>query len=107
MRPYTLLIALVAALFLPLVPAQAQKQKKPTLPPGDLFFTMKGQPFALERIFPGIQGTLLLTDDQKQKLGNTLEETLWSEAARSGGRPARPTPTRPRLRRKRPARSST
>jgi Spy/CpxP family protein refolding chaperone len=86
MRLSRLPLAVGAALFLGLSPAQAQKEKQPGLPPGDLFFVMKGQPFALERVFPGVQGALLLTDAQKQRLFKALEETTWSETIRSAGR---------------------
>lgn len=92
MRPYHLAMALVAALFFVPGAAQAQKEKKPTLPPGDLFFTMKGRPFALERVVPGIQGALLLSDEQKQALFKALEETTWSEAVRSAGRTIKADP---------------
>ncbi|MFN4258149.1 MAG: hypothetical protein ACK4RK_02555 [Gemmataceae bacterium] len=92
MKLHTLLIALVTPLFLAAGPALAQKEKKLTLPPGDLFFVMKGRPVALERVAPGIQGALLLTDDQKQKLLEALEETRWSEAVRSAGQTLKADP---------------
>jgi Spy/CpxP family protein refolding chaperone len=82
----------LVALFLVLGAAQAQKEKKPALPPGDLFFTMKGQPFALERVFPGVQGALLLTDEQKQKLFKALEDTIASKAVQSAGRTIKADP---------------
>lgn len=66
--------------------ALAQKEKKPSLPSGDLFFTMKGQPYALERVFPGVQGALLLTDEQKRKLHDALAETVRSEAVQEAGK---------------------
>jgi colicin import membrane protein len=66
--------------------AAGQKEKKPTLPSGDMFFTQKGQPFALERTFPGIQAALMLTDEQKLKLQTAREETVGSEAIREAGR---------------------
>lgn len=92
MRSHTLLTAFVAALLLVPGAAQAQKQKKLSLPPGDLFFTMKGRPFALERVVPGIQGALLLSDEQKQELLKALEETTWSEEVRSAGRTIKADP---------------
>ncbi len=79
-------LTLLVAVCLSAAPAQAQKVKKPALPPGDLFFTMKGQPFALERLAPGIVGALLLTDEQKLELTGALEQTIWSDDVRTAGR---------------------
>ena len=85
-------ILFVAALCLFSVPAHTQKTKKPALPPGDLFFSLKGRPFALESVVPGIQGALLLTDEQKLKLGEALESTIWSQEVRSAGKALKSDP---------------
>ena len=37
----------------------AKPAKAPSLPPGDIFFTMKDRPFALERMFPGITAAFM------------------------------------------------
>ncbi len=74
-----------AVVCLAAVAAEGQKSKKAALPPGDLFFTLKGRPFALERIVPGIQAALLFTDEQKLKLTEALEYTIWSERVKSAG----------------------
>ena len=79
------LITLIAGC-LAAVGAQAQKAKTPSEVPGDLFFTRKGQPFAMERVVPGIQGALLLTDEQKLKLNDALQLTIRNDAVRSAGR---------------------
>jgi hypothetical protein len=72
-------------------PAQAeqkegngQKKKGSSLPSGDLLgFKTKGHPFALERAFPGINGALLLTDEQTQKIHAAREETVVTEAVKT------------------------
>jgi Spy/CpxP family protein refolding chaperone len=92
MKTRTLLMVVAAGLFLVVAPAEAQKEKKPSLPPGDLFFTMKGQPFAMERTFPGVVGALLLTDEQKLKLHAALDETVRSEAVQSAGKTVKTDP---------------
>jgi Spy/CpxP family protein refolding chaperone len=84
-RRNLVLIALAWVACTPLT-AFAQKEKKPSLPPGDLFFYMKGQPFALETIFPGINGTIMLTDDQKLKLQEARENTVGSDAVKDAGK---------------------
>jgi Spy/CpxP family protein refolding chaperone len=84
-RRFALVLGVVTTLSLPLA-AWAQKDKSPSLPPGELFFTGKGdQPFALERTFPGITGALLLTDEQKQKLNAVKDELMGSDAVREAG----------------------
>jgi hypothetical protein len=84
--------AILAVLWIAAVPALAQKTKTPSLPPGNLFFTLKGQPFALERLIPGIQAALLLSDVQKRKLTEALEQTILSEPVRSAGRTLKADP---------------
>jgi Spy/CpxP family protein refolding chaperone len=81
-RRFAFVFGLVTALGLPFA-AWAQKDKSPSLPSGDMFFTGKGaQPISLERTFPGITGALLLTDEQKQNLHAVREETVDSQAVR-------------------------
>ncbi|HEV3144721.1 MAG TPA: hypothetical protein VGZ47_12600 [Gemmataceae bacterium] len=81
-RRFAFVLSLTATIVFPLAIA-AGKDKRPSLPSGDLFFTGKGdQPMALERTFPGITGALLLSDEQKQKLNTAKEETVDSEVAR-------------------------
>lgn len=54
------------------------------LPSGDVLgFTVKGQPFALERLLPGVQGALGLSGEQKAKIAAALQETLNSDAVRA------------------------
>src|SRR4051812_22331405 len=60
----------------------AAKTKSPSLPPGDMFFTMKGQPFALERMFPGLSAALMLSDDQKIALNEAYQQTVAAPALR-------------------------
>jgi RNA polymerase sigma factor (sigma-70 family) len=72
-------------------PAQAQqsavkegKKKGASLPSGDILgFKTKGHPFALERTFPGINGALLLTDEQSQKIAAARAETIETEAVKT------------------------
>ena len=85
-------MTLTAAACLSAAGAQAQKSKSPSQPPGNLFFSLKGQPFALERLIPGIQAALLLTEDQKRKLTEALEGTIWSEPVKSAGRKLKADP---------------
>lgn len=67
--------------------AEPQKQKDPDnyLPSGVVLgFTGKGgEPFALERSVPGVQGALELTAEQKQKLAAAVDETIQSEKVRA------------------------
>src|SRR5436190_10235598 len=63
----------------------AAKTKSPSLPPGDMFFTMKGQPAALERIFPGVTAALMLSDDQKNALNEAYHETVAAPVLREKG----------------------
>lgn len=73
--------------------ALAQKDKAPAgLPSGDLFFTMKGQPFALERTFPGITGALLLTEAQRERIQRARAEILQSEEVRTAASTAKSNP---------------
>lgn len=92
MKRIGLWTVLSAALCLAAVAAEGQKEKKASLPPGDLFFTLKGRPFALERLVPGIQAALLLTDEQKLRLMEALEKTIWSERVKSAGRTLKADP---------------
>jgi len=79
------LVLLIAVVLFTVMPAHAQKEKGTSLPSGSLFFTMKGKPFALEKLFPGIHGALLLTDDQKRDLNAAWEKTLGSAEVREAG----------------------
>ena len=63
----------------------AAKGKTPGLPPGDMFFTMKGQPYALERTFPGITAAFMFTDDQKRDLNDAYYETVGAPDIREQG----------------------
>jgi len=91
-RRFLLTLSLAGALALPFA-AWAQKDKSPSLPPGDMFFTGKGdQPVSLERTFPGIAGALMLTDEQKQKLHSAKEETMGSAAVREAAQTLKTNP---------------
>ena len=47
------------------------------LPPGDVLgFMQKGAPYALERVFPGLNAAIALSDEQKQKLAAAIDETI-------------------------------
>jgi len=59
----------------------AKPAKKPE-PSGELFFTMKGQPYPLERTFPGITAALMLSDDQKADLFDAQQGTIDSPELR-------------------------
>jgi hypothetical protein len=63
----------------------AAKGKTPGLPPGDMFFTMKGQPYALERTFAGIVAAFMFTDDQKRDLNDAYYETVGAPDIREQG----------------------
>ena len=63
----------------------AAKPKTPGLPPGDMFFTMKGQPYALERTFPGITAAFMFTEDQKRDLNDAYYETVGAPDIREQG----------------------
>jgi hypothetical protein len=63
----------------------AAKPKSPGLPPGDMFFTMKGQPYALERTFPGIVAAFMFSDDQKVALNEAYNETVGAPDIREQG----------------------
>jgi hypothetical protein len=64
-----------------------KKDKEFPLPHGDLLgFTGKGNaPYALERDYPGINGALLLTEEQKQKIHAAWEKTIGSPEAKAAG----------------------
>lgn len=67
----------------------ADKEKKGfPLPSGDLLgFTGKGdQPMALEQTYPGINGALLLTDEQKKQILEAREEIMGSDAVKAAGK---------------------
>src|SRR2546421_11843304 len=63
----------------------AKPAKAPSLPPSDIFFTMKGQPFALERSFPGITAAFIFTEDQKTALNEAYQQTVASPEIRTKG----------------------
>ena len=63
----------------------AKPAKAPSLPPGDIFFTAKGQPFALERQFPGITAAFLFSDEQKAALNEAYQQTVGSPEVRARG----------------------
>ena len=63
----------------------AAKGKAPGLPPGDMFFTMKGQPYALERTFPGIVAAFMFTEDQKTDLNDSYYQTVGDPVIREQG----------------------
>src|SRR2546422_2351578 len=73
----------LAALCVALVAAKAAKA--PSLPPGEMFFTMKGQPFALERMFPAITAAFMFSDEQKTALHEAYGQTVGSAAIRAKG----------------------
>jgi ferric-dicitrate binding protein FerR (iron transport regulator) len=64
------------------------------LPSGDLLgFTGKGnQPMALEQTFPGINGALLLTEEQKRQIFEVREQILGSDAVKAAGQKAKLDP---------------
>jgi len=78
-------ICFVAVCAFCLLMIAAKGTKAPSLPPGDMFFTMKGQPYALERTFPGVTAAFLFTDDQKNALNEAYEQTVGSPDVRSKG----------------------
>src|SRR5436190_23867911 len=63
----------------------AKPAKAPSLPPGDIFFTMKDRPFALERMFPGITAAFMFTDDQKSALNEAYQQAVGSPEVRAKG----------------------
>jgi hypothetical protein len=63
----------------------AAKTKSPGLPQGDTFFTMKGQPYALERTFPGIVAAFMFSEDQKMALNEEYQETVADPQLREKG----------------------
>src|SRR5258705_3570162 len=63
----------------------AKAAKAPSLPPGEMFFTMKGQPYALERTFPGVTAALMLSDDQKTALSEAYHQTVAAPELRAKG----------------------
>jgi len=50
-----------------------------------MFFTMKGQPYALERTFPGITAAFMFTEDQKRDLNDAYYETVGAPDIREQG----------------------
>lgn len=65
--------------------AGAQEKKGgPGLPPGDTFFTVKGQPGVLERTFPGIVAALELDDQQRRAIAAARAETVDDGQLRAG-----------------------
>ena len=91
-RRFVLSLGLAGLLTFPFA-AWAQKEKSPSLPPGDMFFTGKGdQPVALERTFPGIAGAMMLTDEQKQKLHSVKEEIMGRAAVREAAQTLKTNP---------------
>ena len=73
----------------------AQAKDKPLADiPGDLFFTIKGQqPFALERLHPGIVAALMLTDQQKSALQKALDQTIRNPELRAAGQALKNNPS--------------
>jgi len=63
----------------------AKAPKAPSLPPGDMFFTMKDRPFALERMFPGIIAAFMFSEEQKTALNEAYEQTVGSPEVRAKG----------------------
>ena len=75
-------------------PAAHAKDKPVGDAPGELFFTGKGQqPFALERIHPGITAALMLTDRQKTALNEALDQTVRNPQVRAAGAALKNNPT--------------
>jgi hypothetical protein len=59
-----------------------------------VFFTGKGQqPFALERVHPGITAALMLTDQQKTALNEALDQTVRNPQVRAAGVALKNNPT--------------
>ena len=74
-------------------PASAADKKERIPPGGETFFTGKGeQPFALERVVPGINAVLMLSDDQIDKINTARAETIQSEAVQAAGRKVKTDP---------------
>src|SRR5688500_1389625 len=71
--------------------ASAQEEK-PGLPPGDTCFTVKGQPAALERTFPGIVAALELSDEQRRGIAAARAETVDDSEVRAKGAAAKGNP---------------
>jgi hypothetical protein len=85
LRLFTVLVAASLAL-----PSLAQeKEKKIGELPGGLFFTVKGGPFPLDKVYPGITAALRLTDDQKHALIEAQQQTMASPALREAGQKAK------------------
>jgi len=72
-------ISLLCALMI----AAAKPAKAPSLPPGDMFFTMKDRPFALERMFPGITAAFMFSEEQKTALNEVYQQTVGSPEVRA------------------------
>ncbi len=75
-----LTVALVVTCFFSLgaIAARPAKmpKKMPASVPSELFFTMKGQPYPMERTFPGITAALMLSEEQKAALSEAAQETV-------------------------------
>ncbi|HSI34119.1 MAG: hypothetical protein ACAI43_11005 [Phycisphaerae bacterium] len=83
------LLALVVSVSLA-VPALAQeKEKKVGEVPAGLFFSVKGGPFALDKVYPGITAALRLTDDQKLAIMDAQQKTMMDPALREAGQKAK------------------
>jgi Spy/CpxP family protein refolding chaperone len=54
----------------------AAKPLKPASPPATPFFKTTGEPFELEKPFPGVTAALMLSDEQKSALSQAHQETV-------------------------------
>jgi hypothetical protein len=79
-RIYSLGLSALCLLLIAAKPAKA-----PSLPSGDIFFTVKGQPYALEKTFPGIVAAFMFTEDQKIALNEEYQETVADPQLREKG----------------------
>ncbi len=87
------LLSIVAVFCLAAVPTTAQELKPPPLPPGELFFTIKGkQPMGLERIHPGLIAALRFTDEQKLALAEARRTTLQNEDLQAAAQAVKSNP---------------
>jgi hypothetical protein len=88
------LATLALAVSLTATRAAQAKDKPPADIPGDVFFTIKGQqPFALERLHPGIVAALMLTDQQKTALQEALDQTIRNPELRTAGQALKNNPS--------------
>jgi hypothetical protein len=81
MRIYCVGVSLLCALMI----AAAKAPKASSLPPGDIFFTMKERPVALERMFPGIVAAFMFSEEQKTALNEAYQQTVGSPEVRAKG----------------------